>query len=265
MPSPRLFRKDVTRVGGVPMTKMGLDDAVEDLLDRATSPHPRGTAVRLVNSYSIALAHRNRQYCDLLRTGGVNLPDGRPVSLIIRVLSGYSGAYCRGPSLFEQTLDQGRSVRLRHYLIGGTPRTLAALTREISIRWPGCEVVGIEAPPFRDLSADELKRRDDAVLRSRAHIVWVGLGTPKQDFEAQRLANACGVVAVGVGAAFDFTSGEKPSAPRWVQRIWLEWLFRLLTEPRRLWYRYLWGNSKFFAIAARDLRILMRHLSRHTR
>jgi len=89
-------------------------------------------------------------------------------------------------------------------------------------------------------------------MTSGAQVVWVGLGTPKQDFEAQRICDSLQVTAAAVGAAFDFVAGTKPEAPDWMRRLSLEWAFRLMSEPRRLWRRYLFGNSRFIMLVARE-------------
>jgi N-acetylglucosaminyldiphosphoundecaprenol N-acetyl-beta-D-mannosaminyltransferase len=100
----------------------------------------------------------------------------------------------------------------------------------------------------------ELHERDERIRASGATIVWVGLGTPKQDYEAQRIATSLPVVAVAIGAAFDFLAGTKAQAPLWVQRSGLEWAFRLASEPRRLGRRYVWGNSVFVREALKTMR-----------
>ena len=99
-----------------------------------------------------------------------------------------------------------------------------------------------------------MRERDQRIRETGATIVWVGLGTPKQDVEVARLAASLPVVAVAVGAAFDFLAGTKPQAPIWMQKSGTEWLFRFASEPRRLAKRYIWGNSVFLAEAIRTLR-----------
>ena len=139
-----------------------------------------------------------------------------------------------------------------HYLLGGSGQTLPQLREQIAARWPQARVVGAESPPFRPLTDAEARAQDDRIAASGAQIVWVGLGTPKQDWEVQRLAARLPVVAMAVGAAFDFLAGAKPQAPAWMQRTGTEWLYRLASEPRRLARRYAWGNPRFVYAAVRD-------------
>jgi N-acetylglucosaminyldiphosphoundecaprenol N-acetyl-beta-D-mannosaminyltransferase len=117
---------------------------------------------------------------------------------------------------------------------------------------PGVTVVGAEAPPFRPLTTQEEQEMVARIKGAQADIVWVGLGTPKQDVFVSQLRDSIGVPLVAVGAAFDFVAGTKPMAPPWIQRHGLEWAFRLATEPRRLWKRYLLGNTVFVWGVMRD-------------
>ena len=128
----------------------------------------------------------------------------------------------------------------RHFLYGGDKEIPAKLADRLSQKYPGLEIVGTCSPPFRPLTPEE----DEAIIKqineSKADIVWVGIGSPKQEYwMAAHLGHLDAPVMIGVGAAFDFLAGAKKQAPRWIQRSGFEWMFRLVTEPRRLWRRYL--------------------------
>jgi N-acetylglucosaminyldiphosphoundecaprenol N-acetyl-beta-D-mannosaminyltransferase len=148
-------------------------------------------------------------------------------------------------------LDRGCERGVRHYLYGSTPEVLDRLGRAIADRWPGAEVVGAESPPFRELTDADLRAAAKRMDGAGADLVWVGLGTPKQDDAVHRLARLGPATYVAVGAAFDFLAGTKRQAPVWMQRRGLEWCFRLATEPRRLWRRYLLGNLRFIRVVLR--------------
>lgn len=212
------------------------------------------TTYRLVNSYSLALASRDAAYMALLRGPGVNLPDGRPLAAVLDRTGGSPCQQVRGPALFERCLDQGRAQGLRHFFLGGSEETLAALRSAAERKFPGVAIAGSWSPPFRPLSDAERQEQDELIRRSGANLVWVGLGTPKQDFEALRIARQVGVTTAAVGAAFDFTAETKRRAPQLLHRLSLEWLFRLATEPRRLWKRYLFGNARFLILAMQHRR-----------
>lgn len=239
-------------IAGLPLSISNPHDAFERLASVAKAPQSTGLAVHLINAYSIALAQSDKVYGGILKNSRCNLPDGKPLSWVGRLLSrGFHQV--RGPQLFENLLAHGQNYGLRHYLLGASPETLALLRSEIGQRYPKALVVGAESPPFRPLTHSELAEQDERVIQSRADVVWVGLGTPKQDFEVERIAQNIPVVAVAVGAAFDFLAGSKPEAPKWMSPLGIEWVFRLLTEPRRLWRRYLVGNLVFIGAVLRGV------------
>jgi N-acetylglucosaminyldiphosphoundecaprenol N-acetyl-beta-D-mannosaminyltransferase len=142
-------------------------------------------------------------------------------------------------------LDRGRERGLRHYLYGSTPATVAKLAESLRVRLPGVDIVAAESPPFRPLTEAEEHDLISRVRDLRPDIFWVGLGTPKQDWFVGEYTARLQTTVVPVGAAFDFWSGTKPVAPALVRRYGMEWAYRLVTEPRRLWKRYLIGNPLF--------------------
>lgn len=205
---------------------------------------PRAVDVHLANAYTLALAHSDGEFREVLSEATANFPDGKPLAWVTRFGSSPL-MQVRGPELFTNVMDIGREFGLRHFLLGTTNETLSLLQGELERRYPGVHIVGAYSPPFRALTSEELLAQDEAIRASGAHITWVGLGTPKQDFEARRLAYSLPGVAVSVGAAFDFVAGTKREAPEWMISYGLEWVFRFATEPRRLWRRYLIGNVVF--------------------
>ncbi|GGW61092.1 hypothetical protein GCM10010320_47770 [Streptomyces caelestis] len=208
----------------------------------------RGSDVHLSNAYTLALADRDPELRGILRSASLNLPDGQPVVWANRLLhrsAALPGTRVYGPDLLTDVFALTQHTDLNHYLLGSTPQVLDALHRELRRRYPGARIVGTCSPPFRPLTVDERRQQVEEIRSAGADIVWVGLGTPKQDRRAAELCDALPVVAVAVGAAFDFIAGNKPQAPHWIRHNGLEWLFRLGCEPRRLWRRYLFGNARF--------------------
>jgi N-acetylglucosaminyldiphosphoundecaprenol N-acetyl-beta-D-mannosaminyltransferase len=219
----------------------------QDCVDRTLAPEP--THIHFVNAYTVALADTQPQYAALLNSG-LCFTDGMPVAWVGRRAYGLSAdqwSRVYGPDVMEAVLERG----LSHYLLGGSTHTLAALQEQIAHRWPQATVVGAQSPPFRTPTRAERQDQDARILASGADLVWVGLGTPKQDWEAARITASTGKTTLAVGAAFDFLAGTKPQAPKWMQQAGLEWAFRLGSEPRRLARRYLWGNPRFLLAAAR--------------
>lgn len=201
--------------------------------------------VRFMNAWSVVCAHQDEMYMSEVSGHGVNFPDGRPISVIAKLKRRGGLAQVRGPSAFRAVLDEGRAVELRHFLLGGSDETLELLSARLRELFPGIIVSGSHAPPFAPLDSDFVNECAEAIMASDADIVWVSLGTPKQDHLAFQLAREVGRPCVGIGAAFDFVAGTVPEAPNWMTRLGMEWLHRLASEPRRLWRRYIIGNALF--------------------
>jgi exopolysaccharide biosynthesis WecB/TagA/CpsF family protein len=173
-------------------------------------------------------------------------PDGQPVRWALNLLH-QAGLKDRvyGPELMLRVCRMAAETGLGVYLYGGTPEVAAQLTTRLKARFPGLQIVGAEAPPFRPLTPEEDQAVCERIRRSGAQLVFIGLGCPKQDRFADEHRERIRAVQICVGAAFDFHAGAKPMAPRWMQRYGLEWLFRFIQEPRRLAGRYLATNSIF--------------------
>jgi N-acetylglucosaminyldiphosphoundecaprenol N-acetyl-beta-D-mannosaminyltransferase len=250
---------DAGSVGNVRFSVMPLAEAIELVLSttaQVSADSSTGRAIHFANAYNVALARKDRAYAALLARGDYVFSDGVPITWVgRRAYPQLSGRWERvyGPDVMTGVLAASTEQGPHHYLLGGSPQTLAALETRIAAQFPTARVVGAESPPFAAATADELAQRDERIRLSGATIVWVGLGTPKQDTEVRRLADTLPVVAMAVGAAFDFLAGTKAQAPAWMQRNGLEWAFRLGSEPRRLGRRYVWGNGVFLAEAARTL------------
>lgn len=238
-------RPRAMRCCGVRIDPVRLDDAIDALIERAK--RHEGTAVHLCNAYTLSLARRDSEYRDLVDRGDLNFPDGMPLVWVSRRL-GFAlptDERPRGTDVFVGTVQRGREEGLRHYLYGSTPEVVERLAERLRAEAPGAEIVGAESPPFRPLDPAEKDELVDRIRATGAHVVWVGLGTPRQDVFVDEFRDRLGAVLVAVGAAFDFLAGEKSQAPAWMQRRGLEWVHRLASEPRRLWKRYLVGNTVF--------------------
>jgi N-acetylglucosaminyldiphosphoundecaprenol N-acetyl-beta-D-mannosaminyltransferase len=170
---------------------------------------------------------------------GMVTPDGMAVVWLLRLKGHKEVRRVYGPDLLLAACAYGLERGWQHHFLGGSPETLALLTADLRARFPGLQIAGQTCPPFHSLSAQDDEDITAAVNASQADILWVGLGSPRQEAWMNReLEKIKAPVMVGVGAAFDFLSGRKAQAPLWVQRIGMEWLFRLANEPKRLWPRY---------------------------
>jgi len=177
---------------------------------------------------------------------GLVTPDGMPLVWLSRLMGFFHVERVYGPDLMLALCARSVSQRYRHFFYGGAPGIAEKLVLRLQSRFPALQVSGTYSPPFRPLTPEEdiaVVRRINAV---RPDIVWVGISTPKQEcWMTEHVGRLCAPVLIGVGAAFDFHAGVKRQAPRWMQQSGLEWLFRLVTEPRRLWRRYFLNNSCF--------------------
>ena len=191
-------------------------------------------------AHAIMEAYDHPELRPVFAGSGMTTPDGMAVVWLLR-WKGHAGVErVYGPDLLLAACADGVERGVRHYFYGGAPGVAEALVERLSARYPGLLVAGVDSPPFRPLSAAEDAAAVERIRAAAPDMLWVGIGSPRQEQWMAAHVDGLGVpVLVGVGAAFDFLSGRKPQAPRWMQRSGLEWLFRLISEPRRLWRRYL--------------------------
>jgi len=234
-------------VGDIVFRIASMKSAVSQTISLARSE--AGGHLHFANAWSVVTARDDAQARSAFAEG-VCYPDGLPVVWAMRRGgAGASASRVEGPRFFESVIDTGRPAGLRHYLLGATPDTLRLLQLSLESRYPGALIVGTSSPPFAPLDDEYVAKELLKVDEARPDIVWVGLGTPKQDLFAAMAAPGRSEVFACVGAAFDMSAGTLRRAPRWMQRVGLEWLYRFAQEPRRLWRRYTYGNLKFLALA----------------
>jgi N-acetylglucosaminyldiphosphoundecaprenol N-acetyl-beta-D-mannosaminyltransferase len=209
--------------------------------------------VCLCTAHGLDEARADPAFRRILNESWLTTPDGMP--LVWLGPAGVERVY--GPDLMRAVCDAGRACGLRHYLFGGTEGVAGELRKRLEGAYPGIRVVGTRTPPFRELTDSELQELSRDIAQAQPDIVWVGLGTPKQERFMAGPGRALDTgLLVGVGAAFDFLSGRVRQAPRWIRVIGLEWLFRLCMEPTRLGPRYLKTNPLFvLRVAAQKLGI----------
>jgi N-acetylglucosaminyldiphosphoundecaprenol N-acetyl-beta-D-mannosaminyltransferase len=196
--------------------------------------------------HGVMESQRDPALRDIHNRAGLVAPDGMPL-VWLSWLAGHGYVErVYGPDLMLACCDASVAKGYRHYFYGGAPGVPERLAARLRERFTGLKIAGTWSPPFGELSAAEEQAMIDRIALANPDIVWVGLSTPKQERWMARYAGRLPVpVLIGVGAAFDFHAGLKRQAPRWMQRSGLEWLFRLATEPRRLWRRYLINNPSF--------------------
>lgn len=198
--------------------------------------------------HGVMEAQRDLSLRDILNQGMMNLPDGMPMSWVGRLQGFADMDRVFGPDFMKEfcRLSQHRSYR--HFLYGGEPGVAERLKEMLEAQFPGLQIVGTFTPPFRPLAPEEEDELLEQVHSSQPHIMWVGLSTPKQERFMARYVDRLQVpLLVGVGAAFDYHTGRIRDCSPWIKRAGLQWLHRLLQDPRRLWRRYLRNNPVFIA------------------
>ena len=231
-----------TDVLGVAITVVDMQSAL-DAVDVACGGG-KGGYVCFTNVHAVVTAHDDAVFREVTNGSLMSVADGKPVHWFARWIRGAAVGHVPGPDFMLEAL--ARFPGSRHFLYGSTPATLERLVARLETRIPGLKFCGAFSPPFGAVS-DAQKRADYVKINeARPDFVWVGLGAPKQEkWMAEARSAVAPAVLFGVGAAFDFHAGTAPRAPRWMGRAGLEWLFRLASEPRRLWRRYLVTNSRF--------------------
>ena len=197
------------------------------------------------NVHTTVMAYENKSYCDVQNGGILAIPDGGPLSSVGRKRGFKNMKRTTGPSYMGEILKISAQKGYRHYFYGSTEETLEKLHNMLLHEYPGIQIVGMYSPPFRPLMEKENRLVVDLINGSHPDFVWVGLGAPKQElWMAEHQGKVKGFM-VGVGAGFDYLAGNISRAPIWMQKMNLEWMYRLLQDPKRLFARYWHTNTKF--------------------
>ncbi len=207
------------------------------------------------NVHTVMASREDGELRAALLASTLNVPDGQPLVWALNALGHPLSSRVYGPELMNRACAQAAAEGHRFYLYGGRNQgALVQLALNLRRRHPGISIVGGYSPPHRELTDEERMAVAAEINRSRADVVWVGIGVPKQEkWMAEMRPRLAAPVLVGVGAAFDFHAGLVPQAPNWIQESGLEWAYRLSHEPRRLWKRYLRYNPLFVGAFARQL------------
>ncbi|MEO1265855.1 MAG: WecB/TagA/CpsF family glycosyltransferase, partial [Pseudomonadota bacterium] len=236
---------------GVPVSVVDMTTAIERIGGWIARKEARYVCVSDV--HSVMRGHDDPDHMAALADADMVTPDGTPLVWVSRLRGNTEIRRVCGPDLMLEICKASEASGWRHYFYGGTEATGASLSEKLATYYPGLNICGSYAPPFRPLSAEETEAALDHIRASRADIVWVSLGCPKQErWMHEMSARLPGMTLIGVGAAFDFHSGNVKRAPVWMQRNGLEWLHRLMSEPRRLWRRYLIMAPRFVLLSVAE-------------
>jgi N-acetylglucosaminyldiphosphoundecaprenol N-acetyl-beta-D-mannosaminyltransferase len=248
----RLLRHAYADVLGVQVSAIDLPRAV-DLAERWIQAGRPGY-ICLTGVHGVMEAKRDPEFRAILNGAVVNAPDGMPMTWVGRMQGLQEMDRVFGPEFMAAMCARSVERGYRNYLYGGKPGVAEMLRANLERTFPGLQVAGTYTPPFGELAQAQEEEICRRVREARAHIVWVGLSTPKQERFMARLAERLEApLLVGVGAAFDFHAGLIRDCPRWVKRSGLQWAHRLMQDPRRLWRRYLRNNPAFLWHIAHQL------------
>lgn len=225
---------------GVKIYDNSLESAVKTVIEKSiNSKERKSLLISATSAHGIVISKIDKNFFNVLSNFYMNLPDGVPV-VWVEKMKGYSKAErCSGPEFFEKVMIESRDTKIKHFLCGGKEGVAEELMEICEKKFGNKNVVGTFSPPFREMTEDELKYLAEKINSLGTNIVWIGLSTPKQEIFAFRLSKYVNVNFIcTIGAAFDFHTGRLKRAPKFMQNIGLEWLYRLIMEPKRLWKRY---------------------------
>lgn len=202
----------------------------------------KGDYICVSNVHTTVMASENDLYKAIQNGGILAIPDGGPLSTVGRYRGSTQMERTTGPSFMQEILKKGG---YKHFFYGSKDDTLEKLSNNIKSNYPQSKIVGMYSPPFRELTEQEDKTIVDIINKAAPDFIWVGLGAPKQEIWMARHQGLVNGLMVGVGAGFDYFAGNIKRAPTWMQNSNLEWLYRLVQDPKRLFKRYLITNAKF--------------------
>lgn len=212
----------------------------------------KGQYICVSNVHTTVMSYEDEVYCNVQNTAALRLPDGKPLSIVAKKRGFKNAERVTGPDLMGELFKDSKMNGLKHFFFGSTEETLEKLKEQLEARYPDINIVGMISPPFGTTTREQDESFVKAINDSQADIVWVGLGAPKQERWMNYHMNRVHSLMIGVGAGFDYYAGNIKRAPMWMQKASLEWLYRLIQDPKRLAGRYLQTNFKFIRLVAKS-------------
>lgn len=238
------------RILGVNIAVTNMQDVVKLIVEQIDEL--KGKFICLSNVHTTVMSQRDDEYRKIQNAAFLALPDGSPLALVQRLRGYRTAEQVAGPDLMPALWNATENKGISHYFYGSTTETIAALEKKLKKNYPKLKIAGMEAPPFRSLTAEEDEEAVRRINASGASIVWVGLGAPKQEKWMYEHRDKINALMLGVGAGFDFHAGTVKRAPAWMRNHYLEWLYRLIQDPKRLWKRYVQTNAGFLLLSVKD-------------
>lgn len=228
---------------GVNISAINMEESLKAVNDNFEKI--KGKYICASNVHTTVMAYDNYKYREIQNNSYMSLPDGKPLSIYGRICGYTKMDRVTGPDFFENILKLSLTKGWNHYFYGNTKENLDLLIKHLKINYEGLNIVGYEPSLFRELTNKEKDELCFRINKSKADFVWVAIGAPKQECLCAELSNKTKSIWVGVGGAFNVVAGVIPRAPHWMQKMCLEWFYRLIKEPKRLFKRYFITNIKF--------------------
>jgi N-acetylglucosaminyldiphosphoundecaprenol N-acetyl-beta-D-mannosaminyltransferase len=218
---------------------------VRDRKERAVTGY-----VTINNVHTMMEGYWNSSYQQIINSSYLSIPDGKPLQVVGRLKGNKEIARLFGPTVMEHFIDWGRKDNVSHFFFGSSEASLQKLKTAIEDKYPGTRIAGMISPPFRPFDQWDNDKYAEIINKAQADFIWVGLGAPKQErWMSNQYKKINSGVLFGVGAGFDYLAGNTKHAPAWMKNFALEWLYRLVQEPKRLWKRYFTTIPPFIVLA----------------
>lgn len=231
---------------GVEVACLNMNMLLDFLLKKIDSL--KGKYICVTNVHTLVTSYDDKNYCKVQNDAILVLPDGGPVAKECRKRGFSETMRTTGPDFLNEMLKISHIYGFKHFFYGSTKETLNKMQSVIREKYINVNIVGMYSPPFKELTKNEDIGIINMINKSGADFLWVGLGAPKQEFFMGKHKDKINSLMIGVGAAFDYLSGNIKRAPKWMQNMNLEWLYRLMQDPIRLFNRYLYTNIKFLVL-----------------
>lgn len=226
----------------------------ESILDNIRSCKTGEGYVTVNNVHTMIEGFRDPSYQEIINNSYLSIPDGKPLQIVGKLKGNKEISRLFGPSVMEKFIDWGRTDGISHFFFGSSEANLEKLKNAIEEKYPGTKIVGMVSPPFNAMSEWDNKKFIQIINEVRPDFIWIGLGAPKQErWMHDNYKNIHAGLMFGIGAGFDYLAGNTKHAPVWMKNLALEWLYRLIQEPKRLWKRYLTTIPQFVFFASLEL------------
>lgn len=228
--------------------------SLEEVVQHILNPPPPGLVVAISNVHAVMTARQDAEFAAALADADIATTDGMPLAWALRGMGHRGQERVDGMTVHMAAIRAGLAGGAGHYFYGTTPETLDKMETKLRLRFDDINITGMYSPPFGPIDEEELEKVLAEIRDTGTRVLWVGLGVPKQELWMQSVRDRLpGISIIGIGAVFDVVAGNVKNAPEWMQRAGLHWLYRLMSEPRRLWRRYIYNNPAYLVLLGKQL------------